>query len=373
MNYIIQLDLPFYTLLSLLFLFYFYYTQYKFEDLSNKLYLTVVISTLALLTIDTLTWIAYSLSHPYSYALNYFLTFLLYSLYIVPLIAWFAYFDYKIFEDMADVIFYLKRYSIGFLIIVIAQLANILTPILFLFDANSQYHRGPFYLLVPTAIYITCIYFLIHIWSNRKRIQINVLKVILCFFMLPLIASVLQISFYGTQIIWPSFALVTVISYMLLERDDMMKDPLTNLYSRRYIEQRITRNINEGTSFSLIMIDMDHFKDINDTFGHDAGDQALIIVSSIITSHIKRRDVACRYGGDEFMILLNSDNPFSGEIVTTRLSHQLFNYNQKNLVPYTLEMSAGNIHVDAPTKYSPHQLFRLVDKEMYCVKKMKRQ
>jgi len=373
MNYIIQLDLPFYTILSLVFLFYFYYTQYKFDDLSNKIYLTVVISTLVLLSIDTLTWIAYSLSHPYSYVLNYILTFLLYSLYIIPLIAWLAYFDYKIFEDIEAVILYLKHYSIGFLIIFIAQLVNILTPILFFIDTNNQYQRGPFYLLVPIVIYSTYIYFLTHLWFNRKRIRMNILKAILCFFTLPLIASILQIVFYGIQIIWPSLALVTIISYMLLERDDMMKDPLTGLYSRRYIEQKINRNIIEGTSFSLIMIDMDHFKDINDTYGHDAGDQALIIVSSIITSHIKRRDIACRYGGDEFMILLNSSNPFGGEIVSTRLSQELFNYNQKKLVPYILEMSAGIIYVDAPTDYSPHQLFQLVDKEMYCVKKMKRQ
>jgi diguanylate cyclase (GGDEF)-like protein len=87
-------------------------------------------------------------------------------------------------------------------------------------------------------------------------------------------------------------------------------DRLTSLWNRAYFDVQIEREIERanrmGTSVALLMVDVDHFKRINDRFGHQAGDQALAHVAAIIRSNIRQIDLAARYGGEEFAVLLPS-------------------------------------------------------------------
>ena len=81
-----------------------------------------------------------------------------------------------------------------------------------------------------------------------------------------------------------------------------MKDALTGLYNRSYAENRITRLLKTGHSGAMLMIDLDNFKYINDTYGHIAGDRALKRFAEVLTKNTDRQDVVCRIGGDEFII-----------------------------------------------------------------------
>jgi diguanylate cyclase (GGDEF)-like protein len=87
-----------------------------------------------------------------------------------------------------------------------------------------------------------------------------------------------------------------------------LHDALTGLYNRRYLDDALLRELRRfersGNPVSLIMIDIDHFKRFNDTFGHDAGDFVLSAVARIITNNIRPTDIACRYGGEELAVLL---------------------------------------------------------------------
>ncbi|MBZ0267356.1 GGDEF domain-containing protein, partial [bacterium] len=85
-------------------------------------------------------------------------------------------------------------------------------------------------------------------------------------------------------------------------------DRLTGLYNRAYFDDQIVREIERanrnGTSVALVMADLDHFKRINDTYGHQAGDRALAHVGGLMRSNIRQIDLAARYGGEEFALLL---------------------------------------------------------------------
>jgi diguanylate cyclase (GGDEF)-like protein len=87
-----------------------------------------------------------------------------------------------------------------------------------------------------------------------------------------------------------------------------MRDPLTNLYNRRYLEEALEREgqlaTRRDTVVGIIMLDLDHFKDFNDTFGHDAGDMLLRELAKLLSSRLRGSDIACRYGGEEFVLLL---------------------------------------------------------------------
>jgi diguanylate cyclase (GGDEF)-like protein len=91
-------------------------------------------------------------------------------------------------------------------------------------------------------------------------------------------------------------------------REQAIRDPLTRLYNRRflgdYLPRELMRAKREGTRLAVIMIDLDRFKQINDTAGHAAGDLVLIEIATLLTRHIRGSDIACRYGGEEFALIL---------------------------------------------------------------------
>lgn len=100
-------------------------------------------------------------------------------------------------------------------------------------------------------------------------------------------------------------------------------DPLTGLLNRRYIEERLSEEINRsdrsGEPLSFLMIDVDEFKSYNDRFGHPAGDEALRVVGSILRQNLRGADVAVRYGGEEFSVLLPNTNTEEAEAIAQRI------------------------------------------------------
>jgi diguanylate cyclase (GGDEF)-like protein len=91
-------------------------------------------------------------------------------------------------------------------------------------------------------------------------------------------------------------------------REQSARDQLTGLFNRRYMEESLDRELmrasRQGYSLGLLMMDLDHFKDLNDGFGHAAGDRVLRAVGDFLESSVRGDDVACRFGGEEFVVIL---------------------------------------------------------------------
>jgi diguanylate cyclase (GGDEF)-like protein len=91
-------------------------------------------------------------------------------------------------------------------------------------------------------------------------------------------------------------------------REEAIRDPLTSLYNRRFLQDYLSRELvrakREGIRVAVIMIDLDHFKRVNDTAGHSAGDEVLVQVAALLKRHIRGSDIACRFGGEEFTLVL---------------------------------------------------------------------
>jgi diguanylate cyclase (GGDEF)-like protein len=91
-------------------------------------------------------------------------------------------------------------------------------------------------------------------------------------------------------------------------RDQSIRDPLTGLFNRRYMKETLEREIRRAerhqSPLGVVMLDLDHFKHFNDTYGHDAGDLVLREVGAFLNTRLRVSDIACRYGGEEFTLIL---------------------------------------------------------------------
>jgi diguanylate cyclase (GGDEF)-like protein len=91
-------------------------------------------------------------------------------------------------------------------------------------------------------------------------------------------------------------------------RSQSIRDPLTGLFNRRYMEETLEREVRRaqraGRPMAVLMLDLDHFKRVNDDFDHDAGDALLREIGAALLRNLRREDVACRFGGEEFVLVL---------------------------------------------------------------------
>jgi diguanylate cyclase (GGDEF)-like protein len=95
-------------------------------------------------------------------------------------------------------------------------------------------------------------------------------------------------------------------------REQAIRDPLTNLFNRRHMEESLEREVRRAQRrqrpLGIILLDLDHFKRTNDTHGHEAGDALLRTVGHFLQTHIRGEDLACRYGGEEFLLILTDSS-----------------------------------------------------------------
>ncbi len=112
-------------------------------------------------------------------------------------------------------------------------------------------------------------------------------------------------------------------------REQAIRDPLTGLYNRRYLhdtmERELSRAKREHSPVSVMMIDIDHFKNFNDTYGHQAGDEILITLGSLLRKSVRQGDIACRYGGEEFIIIMLGSNEVDAQHRAEKIRHDFNN------------------------------------------------
>lgn len=151
-----------------------------------------------------------------------------------------------------------------------------------------------------------------------------------------------------------------------------IEDPLTKIYNRRFFEDSLKNEIEKSKrhhlSLSLILIDIDYFKKINDTYGHQIGDEVLIDLSNLIKKYIRKTDVFSRIGGEEFTIILPHTNLEQGTELALKLN-ELINIHKfiidKHHIPYTLSMGVSSLN-DTTEGY--RELFKEADLNLYKAK-----
>ncbi|MFS0556755.1 diguanylate cyclase [Brevibacillus sp. 179-C9.3 HS] len=147
---------------------------------------------------------------------------------------------------------------------------------------------------------------------------------------------------------------------------DARTDPLTGLTNRRTLEETMHQWIEEQTSFSIIMMDLDRFKSINDTYGHQSGDEVLKHFAKIISSSLRPDDVSCRVGGEEFVVLVSHARADEAYQVAERIRHTL--ETSTNPIGQPLTVSQGIAHYPSHSD-SAEELMHMADEALYKAKR----
>jgi diguanylate cyclase (GGDEF)-like protein len=150
-------------------------------------------------------------------------------------------------------------------------------------------------------------------------------------------------------------------------------DPLTGLFNRRHMEEFLRREIyraeRKGATLGIIMLDIDDFKQFNDTFGHAAGDTLLRKLGAFLKAHIRRTDIACRYGGEEFMLIFPEssleDTRQRAEQLREEVKHLNVQHDGQSLSAITLSLGVAAFPGQNPTVEA---ILRAADLALYRAK-----
>jgi diguanylate cyclase (GGDEF)-like protein len=344
-------------------MYVFLYKQKSRQSHTTKLFRGLILATIFVALFETLAWIAAVPDNDSLKSLHYLCNVLFFSFNTLPAALGLRYLDYIIFvskeKNKRKFRLYLAPVylNIGFVI------CNLFFDgFLFRIDSANEYHRGIAAYIGNGFTFLFVEILVLSFYRNKQMITGRITQVILILTLLPVTGVLLQMLFYGLSLSIPAYTLALFISFLLMERNELLKDPLTLLNSRVQMENRLRYKLKSQEPFTAIMIDVNEFKNINDLYGHIIGDKVLKAVSRILLSSANFEDFVCRFGGDEFFVILESGNDI-GYSYIKRVDQVLMEYSSNE--PHSTTLSYGLLYVDHSVKYNVEELVRITDQLMY--------
>lgn len=296
--------------------------------------------------------------------------FLLFALNPLPPILWLIYVIYQVAGDTK----LLKRLSLPFAAYFAANLVLVIVNLFFGYyytiDNGNVYARGPVYPLAVIWAFLPLLVSFVITLIKRRRIDSRKYSAFLFFPIAPIIGTILSFFTYGYSIVLPSMAIGYLLLFISIQSDTMRVDYLTGVFNRRHLEDCLRRKMSENNpSFAAIMLDIDCYKKMNDTYGHLVGDRALVDFARVLRKAVGINDIVARYGGDEFMIIVAVDNINQLNKLVDEIREHLERFNAKKVYPFKLTASFGQAMYIPSEKKTMEQFINHVDDLMYKNKK----
>ncbi len=208
---------------------------------------------------------------------------------------------------------------------------------------NGQYYRNELYPIVTIATYLYMVFSLIIVYQNRKTITKQDKILLFVSFTLPMFGGLIQALYYGILTIWPSVAFGLILMYLFLQQRVIHLDFLTRAWTRETFFLHIHRLAKSQSEepVSAIYFDLDHLKEINDTYGHIAGDLALKKVVEIVKDTLPQNTIIARLGGDEFIALMTHIPNLDLKQMVSVVKSQVDSFNMQKKFDYPIGLSVG--------------------------------
>ena len=340
----------------------------------KKIYLTLILSTTIIMILDILLDFVHKKTGIFAKEINIIMTIgyiIYFSLNVVPYIAWSFYVDFYIHRSVRRLKKIGPIISIPAILSIILVFLSIYNKKIFFIDQNNAYNRGSLFMFNSALYYSYLIMTYIQIIRKRKNIMKKDYYAMLTFGLIPAMAGVLQILYTGKTFIWLAISISSLIIFLTIQSDEINKDYLTGLYNRRQLDIYLTtriRDLKKGDLLLMIMMDLNYFKTINDTYGHLEGDEALKNTANILMDSFRSEDFISRYAGDEFVIVVKLEKESDKEEIITRLTRNFEVFNRSNITPYDIEFSLGCDIYQSELEADAEGFINHTDKLMYADK-----
>lgn len=367
MNFAISAAIDLYSILLLISICIYAVNSGDRESLHQKLYIRMLALSLLILAADIFSRCD---GHPGTVfsVLNAGGNFLIFLLGPLLPSVWLGYVHYAIFRGGKK-----KKRLRGALLLINA--ANMMITVLSQFfgwyytiDAENVYHRGRLFWISPSIVLLLVAASLILVVMHHKAVEREYGYPLFWFPIPPAIGFFLQAAFYGVPFTYIGLTISFVVAYIHIQSYSVYTDFLTGAYNRKKLDahmKRKIRNSTENDTFSAILVDIDNFKSINDTYGHGEGDSALETTVMLIKSCIRSSDLVARFGGDEFCVILDISDPGGLKATVQRILKCLILYNQQGIKPYRLSLSLGYAVYDYHSHLSVEAFQKQIDQRMY--------
>jgi len=341
------------------------------KETTHKLFLTLILITILILILEILSvllnssmYISFITAHRIVDTLGFLLTPL------VPICA-LLYVCKRISKYKKIHISKLLWLSLPFLVHSIISLGSFNLNWIFAITNENIYVRGPLFFISPITSFFYYFINLVVLYQVRDKISREALIILSLLAVIPSLFSIVQLYYFIYLTIWNSVAIAVVINYIFIVHNQMKLDPLTRLGNRAaYDEYLVVLGRKGNIVLAVVNIDLDDFKTINDVYGHHEGDKVLQLFARQLEEVFEGKGVCIRWGGDEFIILLNENQPEFLKRYIETLNNNINTYNESSNKPYHIKFSYG-MAIFNNTYKTLHELIEYSDKLMYEEKNKK--
>ena len=359
--------------IALVLLFGLFVSSYMTRErrhLDDRIFAMLIAVSAGACILEPLCWVADGTAEPWAFAVNYVgNTYVYLGSCICPYL-WILYVDLRLHKGTDHIRSWHPIALVPVLILAAMDIGNLFGHYMFTIDENNVYSRQP---LSYITYVLMLAQFLYSGWMKHKyeREHGKIHFFPMSMFLVPIfLGAAVQAVFFGISTAWPSVCVGLAIIHMSLQNELSYIDQLTNLYNRSFLDATLRRLERNGEEFFGIMADLDFFKEINDTFGHSIGDQALVQTASILVEAAGDDATVVRYAGDEFVILLTHADEQRASQVQCRLTEAIDEFNRTTETPYKLSLSTGS-SAFVPGEDSVDDFLRRIDNRMYDQKRQR--
>lgn len=361
MNIFVQIDVHIIALILCTILIVTTAKQRSSGSLQQTLFLLIQIAVAIMLILEMASWIcdgSYGMNVP---VLNKIINALFLGLNPLFLSLWWMYLDFFFHKDKKKVLSRSILYFIPTMLFLASSITSIWTGHIFYINEQNEYVRGSWFILQAVLMFVFNGISIFYIIRNNKNLTKSETLSFAMFHVIPLLSAIAQTMFYGLSLVWPATAVAFLLVFIYIELRNLQKDHLTGINNRRQLEEHLATQLIHNKQFSLIMIDVDDFKQINDTYGHTEGDAALQEVSRALENCLRQNDFAARFAGDEFIVVL--DSLTATDKIIERIHHTLATNDTKR--NYELKISTGYAFSTELEKKNATELLAIADRRMY--------
>lgn len=254
---------------------------------------------------------------------------------------------------------------------IILSLAGI--PVMYRIQSSGNIERYFMYGPVIFTAYIIMIGSIIYVLWHKDDLTKSEFTTLMMYLLPPAIGIFLNEAIDGAELLWPSMTVSLLIVYVNIQSKMTNTDPLTGVFNRREYERQVAYISNDKVfkrGVGAIIIDIDDFKQINDIHSHQVGDSTLVDVSQILQLSVRKNDFIARIGGDEFCMIIDSDQESILHDVINRIHQHMDIYNEEKQDQFQIHLSMGYGIFDQKNHGTFRSFLERIDKRMYQDKQL---